>query len=206
MFRDLGVKRDEHAREVHVYELMSPAQNAGPAAAPGSPHGNSPSTEMIAYSTGWERAELTAAAIALIPYVGGRARTLVKEAAERASSVAHLYRLLVEQLPTAQARRAFCREQGIPEETAVGDESPVSADAGPATEAAAPSTLGPELLARAEGWLATEIGPLARMLVRKHSQDRPTIEQFLVRLAEELAAPRRQVFLEAMRKALGAAE
>jgi hypothetical protein len=207
LFRDLGTRRDERAaREVHAYELVAPpAQNARSATAPGSAHASSPNTEIIAYSTGWERAELTAAAIALTPYVGGRARALVKEAAERATSVTDLYRLLVEQIPTAQARRAFCREQGIAEETGGSDETPFSSSgAEPATEALPHPGLDPELLARAEDRLAAEIGPLARVLVRRHSQDHPTVEQLLARLAEELSAPRQQVFLEAMRKTRGA--
>lgn len=91
-----------------VYEVMAPGQAADPASAPAAP-----STELIAYRTGWERAELTAAAIALAPYVGPRARTLVMEAAERATSVTHLYSLLAEALPTERDREAFRRAQGL---------------------------------------------------------------------------------------------
>ncbi len=113
LFRHLTPKQDARTDEFSVYEVVSPGQAADTTRFQDSPRIDSPSTEMIAHTTGWERAELTAAAVAIAPYVGPRARTLVKSAAERATSVTHLYRLLAESIPTAQDREEFCRAQGI---------------------------------------------------------------------------------------------
>jgi hypothetical protein len=96
-----------------VYEVMTPGQGANTTRTGNAAPPDSPSTELIAYHTGWERAELTAAAVALAPYVGPRARALVKEAAERATSVTHLYHLLAEAIPTEQDREEFRRVQGL---------------------------------------------------------------------------------------------
>jgi class 3 adenylate cyclase len=114
LFRHLTPRHDAHTGEVFLYELLAPGPDADTTRIQDSPPRiDSPSTEMIAHTTGWERAELTAAAVALAPYVGPRARALVKAAAERATSVAHLYRLLAESIPSAQDREEFCRAQGI---------------------------------------------------------------------------------------------
>jgi len=113
LFRPLVPKNDARSDESSVYEVVTPGQGADSVRAQDPPHVDSPSTEMIAYSTGWERAELTAAAVALAPYVGTKARALVKLAAERTTNVSDLYRLLAESIPTAQGREEFCRKQGI---------------------------------------------------------------------------------------------
>jgi len=113
LFRHLVPKNDARTDEFSVYEVVVPGQGADTVRAQDPPHVDSPSTEMIAYTTGWERAELTAAAVALAPYVGPRARALVKVAAERTTNVSDLYRLLAESIPTAQGRKEFCRAQGI---------------------------------------------------------------------------------------------
>jgi class 3 adenylate cyclase len=113
LFRHLGSRNHQHAGADPVYEVMTPGQGADTTQAVDLPRIDSPNTELIAHSTGWERAELTAAAVALEPYVGQRARVLVKAAAERATSVAHLYRLLAEVIPTEQGREEFCRAHGV---------------------------------------------------------------------------------------------
>jgi len=113
MFRQLVSKHDTRTDALSVYEVVSPGQGADTTRFQDSPRIDSPSTEMIAHTTGWERAELTAAAVAIAPYVGPRARAMVKSAAERATSVAHLYQLLAESIPSAQDRDEFCRAQGI---------------------------------------------------------------------------------------------
>jgi len=113
LFRQLAPKQDARTDEFSLYEVVSPGQGADTTRFQDSPRIDSPSTEMIAHTTGWERAELTAAAVAIAPYVGPRARAMVKSAAERATSVAHLYRLLAESIPSAHDREEFCRAQGI---------------------------------------------------------------------------------------------
>jgi class 3 adenylate cyclase len=113
LFRPLAPKNIADRDDFSVYEVMAPGQGTDAARTQTPTRIDSPSTEMISYATGWERAELTAAAVAIAPYVGLRARALVKAAAERATSVAHLYRLLAGSIPTAQGREEFFRTQGI---------------------------------------------------------------------------------------------
>jgi len=110
-FRSLGKKHDEHAREYLLYEVV--AAGTAAAAGTGAAPAYGPSTQTIAFHTGWEQAELTAAAIALVPYVGERARVVVMEAAERATSVAHFYRLLAQSIPSESDRQTFCRAHGV---------------------------------------------------------------------------------------------
>jgi len=109
-FRSLGTKHDGHGREYMIYEIVQPCQGA---AARGVPAPLGPSTQTIAFHTGWEQAELTAATNALTPYVGDQARIVVKEAAERAASVAHFYRLLAQSIPSAEGRQKFCTAHGV---------------------------------------------------------------------------------------------
>jgi hypothetical protein len=201
LFHYLGLKNDERVRELPVYEVMAAGGGADTTrvvnAAPSVPPNNAPSTEYLAYSTGWERAELTAAAIALEPYVGARARSIVKEAAESATSVAQLYRRLVDFIPEGPRRAEFCRANNV---TGVDVGSGVSPTA--ATRAATPTAkaLWPALLELAEAELKLILGPMARILVKKHALGNPPVEKFLASLAEELSAQHRHEFLQAMSK------
>lgn len=195
-FRRLASMTDGRAPTITLYQFVAPEQDEDTILIPEPPpQFVSPSTEVIAYSTGWERAELTAAAMALEPYVGTRARALVKEAAERATSVKHLYQLLAESLPAARDREEFCRAQGIAW-------SGVTA-AGVSVSPAPPVALDPALLETVERQLAMFLGPLARVLVKQHARGQSSADQFLSRLAEELAVPQRRDFLDAVRKARG---
>jgi hypothetical protein len=201
LFHYLGLKNDERVRELPVYEVTASGDSAPTTRAVDVPPPVSPSTEMLAYSTGWERAELTAAAIALEPHVGSRARTLVKEAAERATSVTQLYRVLAASIPTTEGRAEFCRAHGI----ADGPVAPPSNRAPDADQRAStsapPHGISVGLRHAAETQLAAFLGPLARILVERHARAQSDAEQFLNALAEELPMARRQAFLAAMRRA-----
>lgn len=200
LFHYLGLKNDERVRELPVYEVATDA-DAATTRIVDAPVAVSPSTEVLAYDTGWERAELTAAAIALEPYVGSRARHLVKEAAERATSVAQLYRMLAAAIPTAEGQAEFCRTHGIAGDLP-GAQTPRGLDHSGATERAAPSPgISTGLRQAAERQLATYLGPLARILVERHARGRSDAEQFLNALAEELPVADRQAFFQAMRRA-----
>jgi hypothetical protein len=196
---------DPHGRECRLYAVSALGQAADTVLLPDPPRTHAPNTQMISDSTGWERAELTAAAIALEPYVGARARELVKQAAERAASVADLYRLLADAIPQPAARAEFCQTQGIaPPSTGAARADHTSAtDLAPAARTP-PAVLDPAIVQAAEQELALLVGPLAHLLVKQHAQGQPATETFLARLADELVEAHRARFLDAMRKRFGA--
>lgn len=201
LFHYLGLKNDERVRELPVYEVTASGDSAQTTRVVEASPAVSPSTEVLAYSTGWERAELTAAAIALEPYVGSGARALVKEAAERATSVNDLYRALAASIPTTEGRAEFCRAHGIADDR-VAPPSNRAPDADQrASTSAPPHGISVGLRHAAETQLAAFLGPLARILVERHARAQPDAEQFLNALAEELPMARRQAFLAAMRRA-----
>ncbi len=110
-FRSLGQRHDEHAREYLLYEIAGAERSANEPA--GARLAQGPSTQTVAFHTGWDTAELAAAALALRPYVGDHARVVVQQAAERATSVNHFYHLLARSIPTSADREAFCRAHGV---------------------------------------------------------------------------------------------
>jgi hypothetical protein len=201
LFHYLGLKNDERVRELPVYEVTASGDGAETTRVVNRSPAVSPSTEVLAYSTGWERAELTAAAIALEPYVGSRARALVKEAAERATSVTQLYRRLAASIPTAEGRAEFCRAHGIADDAVVLQSTRASKESQLAPSPAARPVISAGLRHAAEIQLAAFLGPMARILVSRHAQGQAGAQEFLAALASELPVERRQAFLEAMRRA-----
>jgi hypothetical protein len=206
LFHYLGLKNDERVRELPVYEVTAAGDGSGETTrVVEAPPKVSPSTEVLAYSTGWERAELTAAAIALEPYVGARARALVKEAAERATSVTQLYGALATLIPTAEGRAEFRRAHGIADAPAAAQNNRAAEESRSPASAAAPTVVvGAALLQAAETQLAAFLGPMARILVNRHAKGQPGADGFLTAVARELPVERRQAFLEAMRRVNGA--
>jgi hypothetical protein len=200
LFHYLGLKNDERVRELPVYEVTASGDSAQTTRVVNVPPTVSPSTEVLAYSTGWERAELTAAAIALEPYVGPRARTLVKQAAERATSVTELYRVLATSIPTTEGRAEFCRAHGIADDPVVPPSNRAPDESQRPSSPASPQGISAGLRHAAEAQLAAFLGPLARILVERHARGQANAEQFLNALAEELPMARRQAFFQAMRR------
>ncbi|UCH52551.1 MAG: hypothetical protein JSW09_08020 [Pseudomonadota bacterium] len=197
-FHDAGQFKDSLQRDCRLYSVAAAPNLADTVLLSDAPRAHGPSTQMISDQTGWERAELTAAAIAMEPYVGNRARELVQKAAERAASVADLYRLLVDSLPPA-ARPAFRRAHAIDD----GSSASGAVSSSPTAKSAA-SPLHPTLLQVAERQLAVHFGPLARVLVKKHADEHVSSETFIARLANELPDSERAAFIAAIRKLVGA--
>jgi class 3 adenylate cyclase len=200
LFHYLGLKNDERVRELPVYEVTASGDGAQTTRVVDVPPTVSPSTEVLAYSTGWERAELTAAAIALEPYVGSRARALVKEAAERATSVTQLYRALAASIPTTEGRAEFCRAHGITDDPVAPPSNRAPNESQGASSRAPPQVISAALRHAAETQLAAFLGPMARILVNRHAQGQRNALEFLTALAKELPVERRQAFLTAMRR------
>jgi serine/threonine-protein kinase len=118
--------------------------------------------------------------------VGPMARVLVRNAAKEAADFDDLCRRLAEQIPDEGARPAFLKDVlsgpassrpsgpgSGPGSGAKGQAAPPprpgSHPSGPGSSSG-PGSFAPSLLAAAEQRLAAEIGPLARVLVRKEAK------------------------------------
>ncbi|MFN7987860.1 MAG: protein kinase [Thermoanaerobaculia bacterium] len=146
--------------------------------------------------------------------VGPMARVLVRQAAKEAADFEELCRRLAPQIPDENARAAFLREVLAPRPASRPSGAGSGAGSRPAGSPPAPppgsqptgggaSTGGafpPALLAAAEQRLAAEIGPLARVLVKKEAKRHEAWGPFVEALAREIPdeAGRRR-----LREALG---
>ncbi len=147
--------------------------------------------------------------------VGPMARVLVRRTAKEASDFEDLCRRLAAQIPDEAARPAFLGEVlSTPASSrpsgpgsGAGSRVPAATSAAPPPGsqpsgggASAPGTFAPALLAAAEQRLAAEIGPLARVLVKKESKRHEAWSAFVEALAAQVPdeAGRRR-----LREALG---
>ena len=149
-----------------------------PAATSGAPAGGVPVASSAATSAGhWDPDVYRRVEERLALRVGPLARVLVKQAARDASSFEDLCRRLAEQVPDPAARAGFLAEVV----SGPASSRPSGAGAGPRAEAEpapssgsgaspAPTAFPPAPLAVAEQKLAAEIGPLARVLVKKEAK------------------------------------
>jgi serine/threonine-protein kinase len=129
--------------------------------------------------------------------VGPLARVLVRKAAKEAPDFEDLCRRLAAQIPDEGARAAFLAEvlsgPSSSRPSAPGSEAAVSAPAarsgsqpsGPGSSTG-PGSFPPAHLAAAEQRLAAEIGPLARVLVKKESKRHEAWSAFVEALAAQV--------------------
>lgn len=107
--------------------------------------------------------------------VGPLARVLVKKASREAADFEDLCRRVAEQVPDGAARASFLGEvlsgsaSSRPSGAGSAPAAPASRPSGTGASSA-PTAFPPALLASAEQRLAAEIGPLARVLVRKEAK------------------------------------
>lgn len=160
--------------------LEPPAAVAWPRpAVSAAPSGDaSPAASMSAPAGPWDAEVYRRVEERLALRVGPLARVLVKKASREAADFEDLCRRLAEQVPDEGARASFLGEVL----SAPAASRPSGAGAGPSSAPApasrpsgsgassAPTAFPPALLASAEQRLAAEIGPLARVLVRKEAK------------------------------------
>ena len=182
------------------------APTAGPTREPPSGAGMPP---------GWDGEVYRRVEEKLAARVGPMARVLVRKAAKEAADFEDLCRRLALQIPDETARAAFLREVLAPRAASRPSGAASGAGSLPAGPAPTPpppgsqpsgggastgGTFAPALLAAAEQRLAAEIGPLARVLVRKESKRHeawaPLVEALALQIPDE--AGRRR-----LREALG---
>lgn len=129
----------------------------------------------------WDRAVLTEAQSTLAHYVGPMATVMVRRAARECDTESALYAMLAEQVTDPAARRAFLGRLTQGGTTGTGRTSVVVG-----TTAAG---LGEDLLAKAQQLLAHELGPIARVVVKKAAANAPDRNTFFLRLSEAVTQP-----------------
>jgi len=179
-----------------------------PAAATGAAAGAASGAEGLA---AWDADVYRRVEERLAVRVGPMARILVRNAVREAPDFETLCRLLATQIPDEGDRPAFLREvlsgpassrpsgAGGGSSAAGGQPAPPPRPSGSGASSG-PSAFPPALLAAAEQRLAAEVGPLARVLVRKEAKRQPSWSALVEALAAQVPdeAGRRR-----LREALG---
>lgn len=134
----------------------------------------------------WDRKVLAEAEHTLAHYVGPLATLLVKRVARECDSVPALYARLAEQVTDPAARKAF-----LGKIASTGTMATASASsAGTAMASSAGARLSEELLASVQRRLAMEIGPMAKIIVKKAAAEAPDRSTFLDRVAASVSDPK----------------
>lgn len=198
IFHHLGVRHDKHVKEHDVYEVLLhdevPAMaRTAAAAAP--------------VASGWASTTLTQASTRLAAYVGPMARVLVNRAAQTATGLDDLYRMLAASIEREADRQAFLSER-----IAAGSPATVAAGRAPAGDnrtggAVSATHWDPARLAQLSRCLAQYIGPLASVLVNKAAREARSDEALIARLVGELDKDaERRAFLDAVRSKVSETE
>lgn len=151
-----------------------------------------PSGTQLTPITGWDATVLTQFERALASYIGPMARVLVKQSAKRAVDVAGLTKLLAEHIEKPLERTEFTKRVGTLTGTAVSATKARSTTSGSGVSAASGATptgtlapLSEATLEFAAKTLARHIGPIAKVVVKKASNQAKTREQFFELLADQ---------------------
>jgi serine/threonine-protein kinase len=163
---------------------------------------SSPPTPTSARTTapppGWDPALLRQIEGHFARFVGPLAKVLVRRAGRATLDVDQLYQALAEKLDSEGERRAFMATRsglaGAPQRGTIR----------PATQSDA--ALTPEKIDAALRTLATYIGPIAKVMVKKAAAQTGSTQRFYLLLAENLPEPERKPFLDAVGSAPPARE
>lgn len=160
--------------------------NMSPRPAPPPPAGATRASASGASAPpSWDRKVLAEAEHTLAHYVGPLATLLVKRVARECDSVPALYARLAEQVTDPAARKAF-----LGKVAPTGSMATVSAsNAGTAMASSAGARLSDELLASVQRRLAMEVGPMAKIIVKKAAAESPDRTAFFDRVAASVSDP-----------------
>jgi class 3 adenylate cyclase len=219
LFHYEGVRKDKHIREYDVYEVGVPSSahvdtqaTAGSGAEaeetiqPITPHRREEQQEAASPGAGilqFDPQVLEAAERDLAEHVGPIARLLVRRAARTASDAQALYRALAEHVSDEKTRQHFL-DQGARAATAA-TYAPTRRPAeehssAPGSEPTGTASWDPAVLLAAEEQLATYLGPVAKVLVRRTARSSSSFEELAQKLAQHLDDERqRENFLKAVR-------
>ena len=146
--------------------------------------------QMADTGTTWKPEVLKTVEVNLERHIGPLSRALVRKAAQKASNVDELTELLARFIPSQQEKTAFLQRTQVIR----------SDEAAPIT--APPAQLDDNILRLAEKSLATYLGPMAKILVKKAARNTSVLEEFCAILAEELPNEKqKRAFRRAIEKA-----
>ena len=195
LFQYLGMRKDKHAKQHPVYEVVlseGEQTSATVATVKASAENvqvgsNAPSP---AAAVTWDPTLLKTAEDDLAIYIGPLAKVLVGRAALQATSAQDLYTVLGNMIPVDDARTKFLAKAPAHAPAVESVQGPISMgpDSGPTTDGL--STTGapwdPTMLQTAEQDLAIHLGPLSRVIVKKAAKKTSNLEELYGLLAREL--------------------
>ena len=132
----------------------------------------------------WDRTVLAAAESTLAHYVGPLASVLVRRAARECDTPPALYARLAEQVTDPAARRAFLGRLMTSGTQTTGPGGGSQAGTAVAAAPTAALALSETQLARAQQLLAQQVGPIAKILVKKAAAQSRDRAAFVAHLAE----------------------
>lgn len=159
-------------------------------------------TAASAPSLSWDANLLARVETPLAAAIGPLAKVLVKKAAQSSSDLHDLCAKLSQQIPSEAQRSAFMSEvlDGLPREPeataltpspSVQDSQRINHQASVAEPQSEPEW-SQESLHAVERRLATEIGPLARVLVKRAAKKASSWEELVTELGTHVASPAAQ--------------
>lgn len=154
---------------------------------------------------GWDREVLAAIEARLAATIGPLARVLVRREAERASDVGGLCAALAPHIPSEAERRAFVvdasdaaarvqRHQAVSRPLTAPHDDPTVVACAPSHDSSGSVTWNPEALRVVEQRLATAIGPLAKVLVKRTARAASSWEELVSVLAANLPPAEQTAF------------
>lgn len=179
-----------------------------PGSIPGLTPGSTAGTATAPTPSHWDKAQLTQAELTLARHVGPLASVLVRRAARECSNLDELYTRLAEQVTDPRARDAFLgqaslvtggthRTAGGTAGTALGSKGGLgtrgtAASFGSAGSAGGTTIGGPlteAVVDKAQALLAQQVGPIAKVLVKRAATGTDSRAVFFNRLAEAVNDP-----------------
>ncbi|WP_088285019.1 serine/threonine-protein kinase [Ideonella sp. A 288] len=171
----------------------------GDAAAPtagsaGGAAGRSSAASAGGVPTHWDAAVLSQVEHTLARHVGPLAGVMVRRAARDCGDLTELYNRLAAQVSNPVARSAFLGQAS--QATAL-----TTAGGGAGTRSAAAGAVDDALRERAERLLAQQVGPIARIVVKKAAAATGQRDLFVARLAEAITdTTQRQRFIDELQR------
>ena len=186
LFHYLGIRQDKHVREHEVYaiDFAGAATAAGPsqiALSEALLTTDNPAVEF-------PRALLTQLENNLLIYMGPIAKMLVRKASRESPHLEQLCQRLAESIPVEAQQAAFLREAA----------SLCGISQAPATSTSSSQALDASQIAAVEQHLASCIGPLAKVLVRRAQNGCGNLAELCGAMAQHIENERdREIFLAA---------
>lgn len=157
--------------------------------------GTNPPTPTAGRTTapppGWDPALLKQIETQLARFVGPVAKVMVRRAGRRTLDVDELYGMMARELDTEEQRKAFMATRG-----ALSGVTRAASAAAPRAGVPGEAALTAEKIEAAQRRLASYIGPIAKILVKKAAAQTTSSERFYLLLAESLSEIDRTRFLK----------